>query len=102
MEVPEGGDNRVGEFFAGQIAKRGRGRRTGERWGNSWGGARREASGCARSRRSTWSPTSGQASEKRRRLDELTNAVWPGDRLVVSELSRLGRSLAKLHSMDRP
>ena len=33
---------------------------------------------------------SGQASEKRRRLDELTNALQPGDRLVVSELSRLG------------
>ncbi len=32
---------------------RGRGRRTGGRWGNSWGGARREASGCATSRRFT-------------------------------------------------
>ena len=38
---------------------------------------------------------SGQASEKRRRLDELTNALQPGDRLVVSELSRLGRSLVR-------
>ena len=36
---------------------------------------------------------SGQASEKRRRLDELTSALQPGDSLVVSELSRLGRSL---------
>ena len=39
---------------------------------------------------------SGQASEKRRRLDELTNALQPGDRLVVSELSRLGRSLGQI------
>ena len=36
---------------------------------------------------------SGQASEKRRRLDELTSVLQRGDRLVVSELSRLGRSL---------
>ena len=35
---------------------------------------------------------SGQASEKRRRLDELTSVLQRGDRLVVSELSRLGRS----------
>ena len=39
---------------------------------------------------------SGQASEKRRRLDELTSALQPGDRLVVSELSRLGRSLGQI------
>ena len=39
---------------------------------------------------------SGQASEKRRRLDELTSALQPGDRLVVSELSRLGRSLGQV------
>ena len=39
---------------------------------------------------------SGQASEKRRRLHELTNALQPGDRLVVSELSRLGRSLGQV------
>ena len=39
---------------------------------------------------------SGQASEKRRRLDELTNALQRGDRLVVSELSRLGRSLGQI------
>ena len=39
---------------------------------------------------------SGQASEKRRRLDELTNALQPGDRLVVSELSRLGRLLGQV------
>ena len=39
---------------------------------------------------------SGQASEKRRRLDELTSALQPGDRLIVSELSRLGRSLGQV------
>ena len=39
---------------------------------------------------------SGQASEKRRRLDELTSVLQPGDRLVVSELSRLGRSLGQV------
>ena len=39
---------------------------------------------------------SGQAYDKRRRLDELTNALQPGDRLVVSELSRLGRSLGQV------
>ena len=39
---------------------------------------------------------SGQASEKRRRLDELTSAFQPGDRLVVSELSQLGRSLGQV------
>ena len=39
---------------------------------------------------------SGQASEKRRRLDELTGLLQRGDRLVVSELSRLGRSLGQV------
>ena len=39
---------------------------------------------------------SGQASEKRRRLDELTSVLQRGDRLVVSELSRLGRSLGQV------
>ena len=39
---------------------------------------------------------SGQASEKRRRLDELTSILQRGDRLVVSELSRLGRSLGQI------
>ena len=34
---------------------------------------------------------SGQASEKRRRLDDLMHVLQRGDRLVVSELSRLGR-----------
>ena len=34
---------------------------------------------------------SGQASEKRRRLDELMNVFQRGDRLVVSELSRFDR-----------
>ena len=39
---------------------------------------------------------SGQASEKRRRLDELLNGLQRGDRLIVSELSRLGRSLGQI------
>ena len=39
---------------------------------------------------------SGQASEKRRRRDELTRTLQTGDRLVVSELSRLGRSLGQV------
>ena len=39
---------------------------------------------------------SGQASEKRRRLDELMNVLLRGDLLVVSELSRLGRSLGQI------
>ena len=39
---------------------------------------------------------SGQAAEKRRRLDELMNVLQRGDRLVVSELSRLGRSLGQI------
>ena len=40
--------------------------------------------------------SSGQTSEKRRRLDELTSLLQRGDRLVVSELSRLGRSLGQI------
>ena len=39
---------------------------------------------------------SGQASEKRRRLDELMNVLQHGDRLVVSELSWLDRSLGQI------
>ena len=39
---------------------------------------------------------SGQAPEKRRRLDELMRVLQRGDRLVVSELSRLGRSLGQI------
>ena len=39
---------------------------------------------------------SGQASEKRRRLDKLISGLERGDRLVVSELSRLGRSLGQI------
>ena len=39
---------------------------------------------------------SGQASEKRRRLDELMSVLQRGDRIVVSELSRLGRSLGQI------
>ena len=38
----------------------------------------------------------GQASETRRRIDQLMTALQPGDRLVVSELSRLGRSLGQI------
>ena len=49
------------EFFAGRIANA----RTRAAYGpgggaNSSGGARREDSGCALSRRSTWPPTSGR------------------------------------------
>ena len=39
---------------------------------------------------------SRQASEKRRWLDELMHVLQRGDRLVVSELSRLGRSLGQI------
>ena len=39
---------------------------------------------------------SGRASETRRRIDELMSALHPGDRLVVSELSRLARSLGQI------
>ena len=39
---------------------------------------------------------SGQASDKRRRLDELMHILQRGDRVVVSELSRLGRSLGQI------
>ena len=39
---------------------------------------------------------SGRASEKRRRLDELMNVLQHGDRLVVSEPSRLDRSLGQI------
>ena len=42
---------------------------------------------------------SGQASEKRRRLDGLMHVLQRGDRLVVSELSPFGRSLGP--SLDR-
>ena len=42
---------------------------------------------------------SGQASETRRRLDELMHVLQRGDRLVVSELSPFGRSLGP--SLDR-
>ena len=45
---------------------------------------------------------SGQASEKRRRLDELTSILQRGDRLVVSELSRLGRSLVRSSPSSTP
>ena len=39
---------------------------------------------------------SGRTSEARRRIDELMSALQPGDRLVVSELSRLARSLGQI------
>ena len=42
---------------------------------------------------------SGQASEKRRRLDELMHVLQRGDRLVVSELSRPARSLGRMGRM---
>jgi len=35
-------------------------------------------------------------TQKARRLDELMDQVEPGDRLIVSELSRLGRSLGQV------
>ena len=38
----------------------------------------------------------GHASAKHRRLDELIGTLKRGDRLVVSELSRLGRSLGQV------
>ena len=38
----------------------------------------------------------GQSSAKHRRLDELIGTLKRGDRLVVSELSRLGRSLGQV------
>ena len=43
---------------------------------------------------------SGQASDKRRLLDELMHILQRGDRLVVSELSRLGRSLGQIAILD--
>ena len=42
---------------------------------------------------------SSRVDTKRRRLDQLMAALEPGDRLVVSELSRLGRSLGKIVAM---
>ena len=39
---------------------------------------------------------SGRASRKHRRLDDLMSELSGGDRLVVSELSRLGRSLGEV------
>ena len=39
---------------------------------------------------------SGQALEKRRWLDELMSVLQRGDRVVVSELSRLGQSLGQI------
>ena len=38
----------------------------------------------------------GRASETHRRIDELMSVLQSGDRLVVSELSRLGRSLGQI------
>ena len=42
---------------------------------------------------------STRADAKRRRLDKLMGSLEPGDRLVVSELSRLGRSLGEVVSL---
>ena len=42
---------------------------------------------------------SARTSPKRRCLDDLMDALEPGDRLVVSELSRLGRSLGQIVAM---
>ena len=42
---------------------------------------------------------SSRADTKRRRLDQLMAALEHGDRLVVSELSRLGRSLGEVVAM---
>ena len=42
---------------------------------------------------------SARTSPKRRRLDDLMGALEPGDRLIVSELSRLGRSLGQIVAM---
>ena len=39
---------------------------------------------------------SGRASDARRRIDQLMSVLQPGDRLVVSELSRLARSLGQI------
>ncbi len=41
-----------------------------------------------------WATASGTAAESRRRLDGLMDILARGDRLIVSELSRLGRSLS--------
>ena len=75
------------EFFAGGSRTRGRGRRTGGRWGNSSGGARREASGCATSRRSTSPPTSGRTPGRPTRVKQHLAAIrMLGDWLVVSQV----------------
>ena len=39
---------------------------------------------------------SGRATKKRRRLDDVMSELTAGDRLIVSELSRLGRSLGEV------
>ena len=39
---------------------------------------------------------SGRRPGKTRRLDQVMNELGPGDRLIVSELSRLGRSLGEV------
>ena len=42
---------------------------------------------------------SAVTSPKRRRLDDLMSTLEFGDRLIVSELSRLGRSLGQIVAM---
>ena len=53
-----------------------------------------------------WNMTTGRrprSPEKRRRLDELMSVLQCGDRLVVSELLRLGRSLGQIVAvLDAP
>ena len=43
---------------------------------------------------------SSRQSPLERRIDEMLGALQPGDRLLVSELSRLGRSLAAKRTLD--
>ena len=67
VDAAIGGGAVPGGSSRGGSRTRGRVRRTGGRWGNSSDGARREASGCAMSLRSTWPPTSGRTRDRSRR-----------------------------------
>ena len=42
---------------------------------------------------------SSRKSNKERRIDELLEIIEPGDTLIVSELSRLGRSVGQMLSL---
>lgn len=44
---------------------------------------------------------SSRQSSKARRIDELLDALSPGDRLIISELSRLGRSTGEVIQLVR-